>query len=205
MDESAALPDTTGGLALAMAAAATSSPAPDPFEVRLVVEPASRAEGETGASGEDWGWGALRISPDAGVRWAGPGGREWAAAFHRIVLHAMCTDLDAFPELCMYCQVMSEDYAGEDDEAGGMEEVRLVPRDAAALRALFDEMSRCAAQAPRAPWERDDVAEDEDERETGGRAVAVLAHLDAVLDASAVEGDAEAEAETEGQFDDAEE
>jgi len=87
--------------------------------------------------GATQGRGKLVIADDQ-LRW----GNDLALDYPSIVLHAVCTDPETFPQPCIYCQV--EDSGDESN----MEELRFVPKDPNQVQVIFSEMSRCAALHP---------------------------------------------------------
>jgi hypothetical protein len=72
---------------------------------------------------------------------------QWNVTWNQIVLHAICTDLDAYPEPCIYCQIEID--GGEDDDniESITQDIRLCPTKLTELRNIFDIMSQCAALA----------------------------------------------------------
>ncbi len=181
------------------------------------------------AAGEDLGLGSLRIGslrvvwvPSAGAA-GGSGSGGYALEYPRIILHALCRDVEAFPEPCLYCQVSAFPVEGEGaggsgsggggggggsggaeqqgsggggDEDMGMEtcyDVYFTPSDAAALDALFSAMTACAELHP-------DPAEEGEEEMGGGG----FAWAEALMAQAGEEGEGESpplEA-AKGQFED---
>ena len=80
------------------------------------------------------GFKSLTVGEDV-VTW----GDSLHLQYSNIILHAVCTDVESFPEPCIYCQI-------EDGEE--MEELRFVPRQPEQVQDLFKELSRCASLHP---------------------------------------------------------
>ena len=172
------------------------------------------------ADGDVGTWGTLRASPEEGVVFVAEAegkGKDsepqWRAAFYQVVLHAVARgdgegEVDRTPHL--YFQIDRSDPGEEDaNEEGSTEEVRFEVEDPAVLEAVFEELSEMAARAPRAPWELDEPGdEDDDDDDDDGEANAEAKAANALL-ASVLAGtwkppvDADADADDDGQFDDA--
>jgi nucleotide-sensitive chloride channel 1A len=124
-----------------------------------------------------WGPGRLVVSEEA-VSWAGPE-KSLRIDYPSLMLHAVCTDPEAFPEPCVYCQL-------EDGR-----EVRLVMA-VDLVHQAFAELSRCTALHPDAAGGEEDEA-GEMFGEAGGEMDAMLQRLDGLVQ------------EPAGQFEDPEE
>ena len=73
----------------------------------------------------------------------------FAIEYPNIILHAICRDSDAYDKPCVFCQLVAPEEADSlVDSDAAVNEVRLVPADAASLDAIFEAMSACAELHP---------------------------------------------------------
>jgi len=125
---------------------------------------------------ESFGEGTLRVT-SARILWkkggekegAGKGAASMAASgeeegeeeeytlqYQRVVLHAVCRDVEAFPVPCMYLQVTSVGSvagpAGNDDEMETLD-VYFAPHTPTSLDDMFTAMTKCAELHPDAAEE----------------------------------------------------
>ncbi|XP_059468605.1 methylosome subunit pICln [Neocloeon triangulifer] len=154
---------------------------------------------------KDMGPGTLYVAESI-LSWQNDAtGEGFTLEYPHISLHAVSRDVTNFPHECLYlmldADIENPEQNEDDDDEGGVTEVRFVPADKGVLQQLFEALKECQTLHPDP---NDSFSEDEEFEGDGDRGLEIINNLANQMNSMNNGNNHGDEMDTEpGQFDDA--